>query len=84
MPHFCIQEVVKGASEEPEQALAVAGVAADGSAVCYLTREQLAAVVADLEAMEETLSVELTSWFVTDCLLRAARANNRMPVPRRG
>ena len=79
-----IQEVVRGANEEPEQALAAAGVAAGGSAVCHLTRGQLAAVVADLDAMEATLSIEVTAWFVTDCLLRAARANNRVPVQRRG
>ena len=77
-----MQEVARGA-EEPEQALAAAGVSASSSAVCYLTRGQLGAIVADLEAMEESLSVEMTAWFVTDCLLRAARANHRMPTVRR-
>ena len=81
--HACMQEAARGA-EDPEQALARAGVAASGSAVCYLTREQLSAVETDLEVMEQSMSVEVTAWFVTDCLLRAARANNRMPVKWRG
>ena len=74
------QEVAIGAADDPEQALANAGVFASGSPVCYLTTGQLAAVEADLAAMEQgAQSPEITSWFVGDCLLRAARANNRMP-----
>jgi hypothetical protein len=78
----CVQEAVRGA-EDPEQALARADVAASSSAVCYLTREQLRAIEADLEAMEQSMAVEITAWFVSDCLLRAGRANSRMPVSRR-
>lgn len=50
------------------------------SAVCWLTPGQLAGVVADLTAMESNLNFEITSWLVNDCLVRAERANNRMPV----
>lgn len=67
------------AADDPEQALAEAGVFASGTAICYLTADQRAAVEADLAAMEQgAQSVEITSWFVSDCLLRAARANNRV------
>ena len=70
-----------GAPDDPEQVLANAGVFASSTAVCYLTADQRAAVEADLVAMEQGVqSVEITSWFVGDCLLRAARANNRMPA----
>ncbi|EIE23375.1 hypothetical protein COCSUDRAFT_62912 [Coccomyxa subellipsoidea C-169] len=77
-----LQEVVKGA-DDPVSELAAQGVYIRDSAVYYLTPCQLAAVTADLEAMEDSMAVELTSWLVSDCLMRAARANDRMPAQRR-
>ena len=56
------------------------GVYMQSSAVSWLTPAQLQGVTADLTAMEESLSFELTAWLLTDCLARAERANNRMPV----
>jgi hypothetical protein len=73
-----LQDVARSA-KDPQQALAEQGVCLRDSAIHYLTSSQLAAITADLEAMEESLSVELTLWFVSDCLMRAARANSRMP-----
>lgn len=73
-----MQECALSASD-PQEALAAQGVYLRDSAIYYLTGRQLAAIRADLEAMEESVSVELTSWFVGDCLMRAARANSRMP-----
>lgn len=76
-----MQEVAKG-GEDPVSELAAQGVYIRESAVCYLTPCQLAAITADLEAMEDSLAVELTSWLVNDCLVRAVRANERMPAQR--
>ncbi len=74
-----MQEVARSA-DDPVSALAAQGVYLRDSAVYYLTPCQLAAITADLEAMEDSMAVELTSWFVSDCLMRAARANERMPA----
>ena len=76
-----MQEVAKG-GEDPVSELAAQGVYIRESAVCYLTPGQLSAITADLEAMEDSLAVELTSWLVSDCLMRAVRANERMPAQR--
>ncbi len=73
---------MKGA-DDPVSELAAQGVYIRDSAVFYLTPCQLAAVTADLEAMKDSMAVELTSWLVSDCLMRAARANERMPAQRR-
>jgi hypothetical protein len=64
------------------QALTAQGVFIRDSAMYYLTPAQLASIEEELQAMEGTLSFEVTAWIVTDCLLRAARANERMPSPR--
>ncbi|BDA47221.1 hypothetical protein COCOBI_10-0660 [Coccomyxa sp. Obi] len=77
-----LQEVARSA-DDPVTALAAQGVYLRESAVYYLTPCQLAAITADLEAMEDSMALELTSWFVSDCLMRAARANERMPAQRR-
>lgn len=69
-------------SSDPVQALTAQGVFIRDSAVYYLTPAQLASVEEELQAMEESMGFEVTAWIVTDCLLRAARANDRMPSPR--
>ena len=65
------------------QALASQGLYIRDTAAYYLTPAQLAAIEAELRAMEDSMSFEVTAWVVTDCLMRAARANERMPSPRR-
>lgn len=77
-----LQEVARSA-DDPVSVLAAQGVYLRDSAVFYLTPCQLAAITADLEAMEDSMALELTSWFVSDCLMRAARANERIPAQRR-
>jgi len=79
----CGRQEVARSADDPLAALAAQGVYIRDSAVCYLTPCQLAAVSADLAAMEDTLALELTSWLVSDCLMRAARANQRAPAGRR-
>lgn len=78
----CMQEVAR-ASSDPVAALRQQGLYIRDSAMYYLTPAQLAAVEAELEAMEASMSFEVTAWVVTDCLQRAARANERMPTGRR-
>ena len=56
------------------------GVYLPDSAMTYLTPAQLDSVQDILTAMEESLNFELASWLLTDCLTRADRANNRLPV----
>lgn len=79
----CTQDIVAAASTDesvdPEEALRCAGVyfAADG-AVAWVTPVQLEALEAELTAMETTMSYDLTRYYVTDCLLRARFANNRV------
>lgn len=63
-------------AEDPEQALSAAGVYASSGAVTWLTPAQKACLVAELELMERQLSFEMTAYYVTDCLLRAARVAN--------
>ena len=76
-----VQEVARSSSD-PLQALASQGLYIRDTAAYYLTPSQLAAIEAELRAMEESMSFEVTAWVVTDCLYRAARANERMPSPR--
>lgn len=77
-----LQEVARSSSD-PVQALAAQGVYTRDSALYYLTPAQLASVEEELQAMQESMSFEVTAWIVADCLQRAARANERMPFPRR-
>lgn len=77
-----MQDVARSGSD-PVEALASQGLYIRDSAAYYLTSAQLGAIEAELRAMEESLSFEVTAWVVTDCLMRAARANERMPSPRR-
>ena len=67
-------------AEDLEADLMRQGVYFSGSAVSYLTPGQLENVTADLIAMEDSLSFEMTAWLLTDCLARAKRANDRLPV----
>lgn len=79
----CTQDIVAAASTDdsvdPEEALRCAGVyfATDG-AIAWVTPVQLEALEAELTAMEATMSYDLTGYYVTDCLLRARFANNRV------
>ncbi len=72
------QELVRGEAE-PEAALQRAGLCFSyDAAVCWVTPGQLAVLEEELAAMEETLSYELTGYYITDCLLRAKHANDRV------
>lgn len=73
-----MQELVQGV-EEPEAALQAAGLYfAFDSAVCWVTPGQLAVLTEELEAMEASLSYELSAYYIQDCLLRARFANDRV------
>ena len=66
--------------EDPEAALAQAGVSSSSQAVHWLSPQQHAGVTALLSSMEGALHAwEPTHWHLTDCLLRARRANARTP-----
>lgn len=77
-----MQDVARS-GRDPAQALAAQGVYIRESAVYYLTPPQLAAIEAEMRSMEDSMSFEVTAWILLDCLQRAARANDRMPSPRR-
>jgi len=78
-----LQGIVAGREEHPEEALQAAGVFfAYGSAVVWVTPAQLEELTAELEAMEASLAIELTGYYIQDCLLRARAANDRMPYSR--
>lgn len=77
-----VQELVADAPE-PEVALQAAGLYfAYDAAVCWVTPGQLAVLTEELEAMEETMSMEITGYYITDCLLRARHANDRVTYVR--
>ena len=61
-----------------EDHLMGAGLSVSGATICWLTPAQLLTVQQELEKMEMNLSFELTAWWLSDCLLRARVANNRM------
>lgn len=76
------QELVVDAPD-PEGVLQAAGLFfAYDAAVCWVSPGQLAELIAELEAMEQTMSVDITSYYVTDCLLRARHANDRVTYVR--
>ena len=81
--HDCTLQDVARTGSDPVQALASQGLYIRDTAAYYLTPAQLAAIEAELTAMEDSMSFEVTAWVVTDCLMRASRANERMPSPRR-
>ncbi len=81
-PRYIVQEVARSGSD-PVEALGSQGLYVRNTAAYYLTPAQLAAIEAEMRAMEESMSFEFTAWVVTDCLMRAARANERMPSVRR-
>lgn len=60
-----MQGIVAGREEHPEEALQAAGVFfAYGSAVVWVTPAQLAELTAELEAMEASLAIELTGYYI--------------------
>ncbi|GAB4823573.1 hypothetical protein N2152v2_010619 [Parachlorella kessleri] len=76
-----LQQVVAGA-QDPEAALMRAGVGVgSGLGIVYLSPEQLRIIEEELERMTlamDVITIEVASYFVRDCLLRARVANNRM------
>jgi hypothetical protein len=78
------QDLVIDASD-PQSALEAAGLHfAYDSAVTWVTPAQLAVLTEELEAMSmDATSIDITSYYVTDCLLRAQQANNRVTYVRR-
>ncbi|KAK9799805.1 hypothetical protein WJX73_000935 [Symbiochloris irregularis] len=75
-----LQHIATTAVNDIEAALSRHGVYMQSTAVSWLTAAQLQSITADLTAMEDSLSFEFTSWLISDCLLRAGRANNMMPM----
>lgn len=60
-----MQGIVAGREEHPEEALQAAGVFfAYGSAVVWVTPAQLEELTAELEAMEASLAIELTGYYI--------------------
>ena len=73
-----VQVAAEGGAD-PQTALMQAGLAVPAGAVQWLTPPQRACIADMLAAMEEARSFESTAWVVSDCLLRAQRANSRTP-----
>lgn len=72
-----LQAAAEG-SPDPLEALQAAGVGASESAVCYVTPQQQAALMAELERMCATWAVDAAAFYVADCLARARVANARI------
>ena len=74
------------AGDDPEAALAAAGVRAGEGAVVWLTPAQHDALTSELRAASaglDGLAMEAAAYYLADCLLRARLANGRAPPPRR-
>lgn len=77
-----LQEVARSCPHDPQGALQQAGAAPSESAIVYLTAEQLREVRAELEGMGlDAVSIEACASYLSNCLLRAGTANNRVPPP---
>jgi hypothetical protein len=72
----------KGGELGDEEALLQLGLPAQGGAVVQLTEAQLGEVYVLMGVLEDTLDFSTVSWILGDCLVRAARANARVPQPR--
>jgi hypothetical protein len=71
----------KGGALSDEEALLQLGLPGLGAAVVQLTEPQLAEVHVLMGVLEETLDFSTVSWILGNCLVRAARANARVPQP---
>lgn len=80
-----LQDVVVGQEDDPQAALQAAGLFFSyDTAVVWVTPGQLQELTVELTAMEASMAVELTAYYVQDCLLRARASNERMPFNRPG
>ncbi|KAL4435186.1 hypothetical protein ABPG77_001868 [Micractinium sp. CCAP 211/92] len=73
----------EAAGQDPWSALQQQGVQCSEGAFVYLSPAQLAALEAELataSAAMDVIRMEAAAYFVSDCLLRARVANNRMPT----
>lgn len=62
---------------DPENALLKAGVSLMGNAIHFVSNGQMEALREELGKMEENMDVEVTRWYIEDCLVRAQRANGQ-------
>ena len=73
----------EAAGKDPWYALQEQGVQCSESAFVYLSPQQLAIVEQELERASAALdatSMQAASFYLSDCLMRARVANNRMPT----
>ncbi|CAD7702109.1 unnamed protein product [Ostreobium quekettii] len=70
-------QAVARVGDDPEAALSAARVGFSSGAVQFLSAAQMAAVKEELGRMESNLDYEGTSWYLSSCLNRARRANDR-------
>lgn len=78
-----MQDVVVGHEDDPQAALQAAGLFFSyDTAVVWVSPGQLEELTAELTSMEASMAVELTAYYLQDCLLRARASNDRMPFRR--
>lgn len=76
-----LQDIVRANADDPEAALRALGVGVSEGAIYYLTPAQLKIVETELETAAMSMNritEEACAYFLSDCLLRARVANNRV------
>jgi hypothetical protein len=71
----------KGSGLSDDDALLQLGLPGQGGGVVHLTEAQLVEVHTLMSVLEDTLDFSTVPWILGDCLVRATRANARVPQP---